>query len=257
MRRALSSLHEFNILRPTTEKADARRGQEYWLQSNENEIRWDLLEDRQASKLERERGRTEKARSVVGQHTEEIEPVVPQQSKDAVGQQAKESVPQQAKVLSDNNTKPTETHRNPEREKPAPDFKNMTVSQARQVPTLRMYARATEFFPGSILWEYVDGFIREHKLTEKQIRDAAIAWAGKGYKPSNVQGILEWARDGIPANGNTSKPAAGPAIDEQAVEATRKMLEEKYDGKPFAPPPPGLRPQLAVKQLAQQKGLRK
>jgi hypothetical protein len=134
----------------------------------------------------------------------------------------------------------------------APDFKKMTVAQAHKVWTLRMYTRATEFFPGSILWEYVDRIIRENQLTEKKIHDAAVAWVGRGYRVSNVQGILEWALNGVPTNGN-SPTAATPAIDEKAVGATREMLDKKWDFTPA--PPPDV--QGSIKQLAAKRSVRR
>lgn len=150
-------------------------------------------------------------------------------------------------------TSPSESKSRVRDQAPAPDFKNMTVAEARKVWTLRLYAEASEFFPGSILWEYVDRFIREHQLTEKQIRDAAVAWAGKGYRASNVQGVLEWALNGVPANGFESKPAATPAIDEKTVQATRQMVDEKWNFQPA--PPPDARP--AIKQLAGKRSVRR
>lgn len=80
----------------------------------------------------------------------------------------------------------------------------LTVQQAYNVPTLAMYRRASGFMPGKMAWAFVDSFIRENDITEKQIKAAAEAWAIRGNKQSNVEGILEWARDGIPAN---RKPA--------------------------------------------------
>ena len=80
----------------------------------------------------------------------------------------------------------------------ADDFKAMSVEQARKVPELKLYAKATNFFPGSLTWHYVYTFIREHKLTEDQIRTAAEQWELTGYQKTNVKGILEWSRDGVP-----------------------------------------------------------
>lgn len=78
------------------------------------------------------------------------------------------------------------------------DFSSMTVEQTYRVPTLAMYKRAARFFPGQMTWEFVDRFIRENGVTEEQIKTAATAWSLRGHKPSNVEGILEWARDGVP-----------------------------------------------------------
>ena len=95
-----------------------------------------------------------------------------------------------------------------EREKPALDFKNMTIPQARKVTTLRMYEDATGWFPADVLWEQVHETITKHNLTADKIRAAAVAWVGKGYKRGNVMGILEWAINGAPADKNAPRPAA-------------------------------------------------
>jgi hypothetical protein len=87
--------------------------------------------------------------------------------------------------------------------RPALDFKNMTVSEARKVPSIRLYTDASGFFPGSVVWEYVHNTITENKLTSEKIQAAAVEWSARGYKPANVKGILEWAINGIP-NGKTS-----------------------------------------------------
>jgi len=94
----------------------------------------------------------------------------------------------------------------------ARDFEKMGVQDARQVPTLKMYAAATGFFPGSVVWEYVHNFILENKLTSEKIKTAAVNWALRGYRKDNIEGILQWARDGVPQqkkleakNGNNGK----------------------------------------------------
>lgn len=98
-----------------------------------------------------------------------------------------------------------------EREAPPPappqyDFENMTVQEARKVPTLRMFKKATGIFPGDILWQFVHNFITENQLTEKQIRETAVIWSARGWNRYNVQGILERARDGWDDKPNGHKP---------------------------------------------------
>lgn len=102
------------------------------------------------------------------------------------------------------------------------DFAGMTVQEARQVPTLKMYAEATDFFPGSVTWEYVHNFIVANKLTVEQIKTAAVAWSMRGYRKENAEGILQWARDGIPqkktasaqsTKGKTSQSGKSDIID--------------------------------------------
>ena len=92
----------------------------------------------------------------------------------------------------------------------ADDFKAMSVEQARKVPELKLYAKATNFFPGSLTWHYVYTFIRENGLTEDRIRTAAEQWELTGYQKTNVKGILEWARDGVPQTRKESRRPAPP-----------------------------------------------
>lgn len=102
---------------------------------------------------------------------------------------------------------PEEPDFKPEGEKRPPSFKNMSIPQARKVPTLRMYYEATGWMPADVLWEQVHETITKHNLTAERIRAAAIAWVGKGYKRGNVMGILEWAINGAPVERNAQSPA--------------------------------------------------
>ncbi len=101
-----------------------------------------------------------------------------------------------------------------------PDFANMTVLQARSVPTLQMFSRATGFFPGSVVWETVHEYITEHKLTEERIKTAAVAWKLRGYREGNIEGILEWARDGVPPK--TTRASA--AKSKSKTSATKRAI---------------------------------
>ncbi len=150
--------------------------------------------------------------------------------------------------VSANFNKETETSSriSSESEDRALDFKNMTVAEARKVPALRMYYQATDFFPGSLLWETVYRTITENNLTAERLHAAAVAWQGRGFKLSNIEGILEWAINGIP-NSNSSKQEVKPGINISLVESTKQMIETKWDFEPAAPP--DARPQ--IRQLAE------
>lgn len=108
-----------------------------------------------------------------------------------------------------------------ERESLALDFKNMTVGEARRLKTIKLYTDATDFFPGSVLWETVHNTITENNLTFEQLHAAAVAWAGKGFKSSNVAGVLEWAVKGVP--GAASKAAAAP-VEHDPYASLKEML---------------------------------
>jgi hypothetical protein len=83
----------------------------------------------------------------------------------------------------------------------AEDFSAMSVEDARSLPTIALYTKAAEFFPGSLVWQFVHEFITANNLTEEQIRTAAVAWSLRGYRRDNIEGILQWARDGVPTKG--------------------------------------------------------
>lgn len=125
---------------------------------------------------------------------------------------------------SDGSTHPVRTHNHPsspsiektvptikelkelERESIYIDFKNMTVVEARKVPTLKLYAQATDYFPGSPTWEFIHKTITEHNLTYETLKMVAEAWALNSFKPGNIKGILEWAVNGIPDKYRASLP---------------------------------------------------
>jgi hypothetical protein len=107
------------------------------------------------------------------------------------------------------------------------DFKNMNVSEARRLPTLRLYTDATDFFPGSVVWEYVHTTIQENNLTFEKIHAAAVEWGARGYKPENVKGILEWALHGIPASKNSSKPEPAPSVERDPFEAIKRLAAQQ------------------------------
>lgn len=114
-----------------------------------------------------------------------------------------------------------------EGEPPALDFKNMTVGQARKVPTLKMFYEATGWMPADVLWEVVHETIIKHSLTAEKIKPAAIAWVGRGYKRGNVAGILEWAVNGIPTNGKNGVQPATPAPARDPYESLLSYLDDQ------------------------------
>ena len=109
----------------------------------------------------------------------------------------------------------------------ADDFKAMSVEEARKVPELKLYAKATDFFPGSLSWHYVYTFIREHKLTEERIHAAAVQWDATGYQKTNVKGVLEWARDGVPVKG---KKTASPVPSKNKASTALALLNRSPHG---------------------------
>ena len=113
----------------------------------------------------------------------------------------------------------------PERDAPAFDFENMTISEARKHPSIKLYIDATGYMPGSILWETVHNTITENNLTTEKIHAAAVAWQGKGYKPANVTGILEWAVSGIP--GKNGQRQEAPPAPRDPFASLKEFLDQK------------------------------
>lgn len=131
--------------------------------------------------------------------------------------------------VSSLNSNSENTQKNTQREKEKSlNFKDMTIPQARKVPTLKMYTDATGWFPADILWEKVHNFILEHELTEEKIRAAAVAWVGKGYKRGNVMGILEFAANGVPGDRNAHTT---PAVEVDPFEVIKKLAARQEANK--------------------------
>lgn len=99
------------------------------------------------------------------------------------------------------------------------DFAKMSVREAMRVPTLNLYFRATGFFPSSAVWAIVDAFLKEHPLTHEQINCAYAAWMMRGYRQENIEGILDWALNGVPAKG--AKHANSNARNQKSAKQSR------------------------------------
>lgn len=128
---------------------------------------------------------------------------------------------------------PHETKNNQQQEElniyTAEDFQNMSIIQAQKVATLKMYKKAAGFFPGFRIWFFVHDFIVKNKLTFESIESAAVNWESCGFKPENVKGILEWARDGVPSNLNGKKQGQKrtetPVNESKVVSGTKAFLQ--------------------------------
>ena len=111
-----------------------------------------------------------------------------------------------------------------------PDFMNMSVSEAMQLPTIRMYHLATNYFPGSLTWELIHKTITENNLRAERIHSAAVEWRSRGFKLENIAGILDWAVNGIPENKpNINRPQKSTSPNKN--DAVTKRLEEIANGE--------------------------
>jgi hypothetical protein len=156
----LETLEKYKILIACTEKPDPRKGQEYWLQDNENIIDWEGLEKRKDERKAFSYTRTQKARYSVGQNT-------------SVGQKARGDVGQNPTPLSDRDTKPTETHGNKEAATPRP----LSSSEMQEVKT---EANKT-----------VDGYLENEKVIQEK-DNAGQAWRGRELCPPNYLIYGDW-----------------------------------------------------------------
>jgi hypothetical protein len=117
--------------------------------------------------------------------------------------------------VSSLNSNTENTTENTRERNPAPDFKSMTQKDAYQVPTLKLFKEATDFFPGSPVWQYVHETIEKHSLNYQQIHDANEAWVAAAFKQNNVKGILEWAANGVPEK---YQLRAGPSSEQKGYD---------------------------------------
>lgn len=114
---ALEVLEKFRILIPTG-KADARKGQEFWLQEKEYAIDWDGLETRLSDRVEKGRQQTAKSRSKIEQERanekekseHSVEPTPDDHSVEPTPEHSVEPTPS---TRLNRGTKLTETHENP------------------------------------------------------------------------------------------------------------------------------------------------
>lgn len=192
---ALEALCIYKILIPTTDKPDPKRGQEYWLQDDDKKIDWKGLERRLEEKSTKYRKQTQKARYSVEQ-------------RGSVEQTAKPSVEQTDGTLLNRDTKPTETHGNPEEHGADAPPKTTKPPKANQIPEVVLFREVTKRYPPSVNNEDVVKSIKivSERLGREVTRDDLLpfykSWCHKGYKPVNLA-WLEWAETGeIPQNGN-------------------------------------------------------
>jgi hypothetical protein len=267
VRNALENLAKFKILIPTTEKPDPRKGQEYWLQENDIAIDWDGLEQRRIEADDKARRQTQKARCAVEQKASAGQNT-------AVEQKARESVEQKARVLSDSNTKPRETQGNPllsgglsEKELKQANAQVDAMIEASKKVKYENRDKIPE--PYLVLCDtYVE--LTQQKPTKRVLMDWLSAfsdWVSEGLQPKDIRAAWQHAnrpeggflvgRPGSLTNTAVAMKSkvlqvqnAAPAVDTAAVEATKKLVEQKFSGE-FVPPPPGLRPRLPQKGAQQ------
>lgn len=116
-----------------------------------------------------------------------------------------------------------------------PDFKSLSPVDYRKVPELKIFMDATSWIPGSFVLETVYDFVHAG-LTAEVIAVAFKEWTARGYKPANVKGYLEWARDGIPAApgkayAQKAQPARVPVVVEE-TELARRIRTGQHAPKP-------------------------
>jgi len=104
VRACLDSLEAYKILIPTTEKPSPTKGQEYWLQDNENMIDWDGLEKRKMDRAEKYRIQTRKATKISLKSRCYVQRKGDVERKDTLTLNVTDG------VTLNVNTKPTETH---------------------------------------------------------------------------------------------------------------------------------------------------
>lgn len=116
------------------------------------------------------------------------------------------------------------------------DFSSMSIPEARSIPTIKMFTAATNFFPGAPTWKYIHEFITENKISPETLKTAYEAWMRKGFRRENVEGILEWAKNGIPTHRGDKPTSRAAPVDFQPEkidispmpDETRKHLKKVF-----------------------------
>lgn len=217
IRAALECLEKYKVLIPTSSKPNPVKGQEYWLQDNQNAIDWDALEERKSVKISQYQQRTAKA-------TEKS-----LKSRGYVGRKAPITSDVRQGVTSDVNTKPTETHRKKERATPVAP--SNSKQKATDIPAVVLYREVTGAYPVKACWSAVVDAMA--KTGARLGRDAAkddllpfyVFWCGKGWNPKNI----DWLDYAIKGNTEYSKPATTPTL--QPKVAASRSFPKYIDGK--------------------------
>jgi hypothetical protein len=129
---------------------------------------------------------------------------------------------------SENRPSPHESKKNPIKKNQElntytakPDFINLTVQQAAALPELRIFREATGRIPGQGQWETVWSIIRgmNGKGNAEYLRPFWLEWSARGYNPSGLAWLQDWAISGqIPPKNKQGKTPQKSFYD-QVMEA--------------------------------------
>lgn len=112
---------------------------------------------------------------------------------------------------------------------PNVDFELMTPEQAMKVKEIRVFQEATGRIPGRPTYRKVVETIRAHKFTVAQLRPYWETWNERGYRPTNLAWLTEWAVSGvIPGSaGQQTRAPAGGNGPEREIDRLIREAEER------------------------------
>ncbi len=88
-------------------------------------------------------------------------------------------------------------------------------------PAIMAFRSATQSYPSKVLYDSVISALGDEPDTKK-LTDVFVEWRLRGFKPTNIGGILEWYKSGIPPR-NGSPPKQN---EPKGFEAVRQIREE-------------------------------
>lgn len=109
------------------------------------------------------------------------------------------------------------------------DYENFTVQEAAQVREIQIFRDATGRMPGRPLYRSVIEAIRNGRTKKvDELRAYYAEWCARGYNPSSIKWLEDWAFKGEdpPARGSPSAPKNGKASAADELAAMRRSLND-------------------------------
>jgi hypothetical protein len=105
--------------------------------------------------------------------------------------------------------------------------KKKTKDERSMSPAIISFRRLTGLYPPKVNYEQVISVLGEQP-DEAKMKRCYQDWCGRGFKPTNINWLLDWYVNGVPVRG---KPQYGKPIGLDAVNAELARLEqEKNNG---------------------------
>lgn len=90
-------------------------------------------------------------------------------------------------------------------------------------PAIQAFKTATNLYPNKMLFDQVIEILGDFPDVTR-LNNVFVAWLGRGFKPTNLTGILDWYVNGIPENGNGKHKTQRQSASQRNVQNIRDSL---------------------------------